>query len=54
MISDRTLKRWRMEALKSKELSTVTDPLEKVIYEYSERILRLTQELSDLRLIAKL
>ena len=53
MISERTLRNWRRDALKTKDLVTLTDPLEKVIGESSERILRLTQELMDLHLVKK-
>ena len=51
MLSERMLKKWRKDALRTKRLlSAVTD----VVYEHqrvdSDRILQLTQELLDLHL----
>jgi hypothetical protein len=60
MISERTLKRWRKDALEIIELDlpghTLTDLTEKTALineEHARRILRLTQELMDLALIQK-
>lgn len=58
-ITERTLKRWRMEALKAKDRSFVVSggyPEDAAIIlfdELNERILRMTQELLDLHLIRK-
>ena len=55
MISERTLKRWRKEALKHVEKETdnrVSFP-EHHVDELNKRILRMTQELLDLHLIKK-
>ena len=50
MISERTLRNWRMDALKERnKLDTSLDNVS-IIY---ERILRLTQELMDLYLVKK-
>ena len=62
MISDRALKRWRIDALKETGVITTKDQdkncshlvIVERLNEQSKRILRLTQELTDLRLIAKL
>lgn len=56
MITERTLTKWRKEALQT--ISTLNHPNQAVdhaefIVEYSERILRLTQELLDAHLIRK-
>jgi hypothetical protein len=54
MISERTLKQWRREALKllnDKELCASLG--ERPVVELNERILRLTQELSDILLVRK-
>jgi len=50
MITERTLKKWRMEALAQDE-----DPplVHEVLKTLSERILRLTQELLDQHLLRK-
>lgn len=53
MISERTLKRWRKEALVSKDKCTQTDPIERILLEFSKRILQLTQELLDQQLLRK-
>jgi len=60
MISERTLKRWRRDALKGIELwHTLNMPksdlpkIEQLFKERNERILRLTQELMDQHLIRK-
>jgi len=61
MISERTLRQWRKDALlitasipATRVLIIGTDnPLESSLLESQERILRLTQELSDLRLMQK-
>ena len=60
MISERTLRRWRREALQVIELDLPGHVLEGIAqenavinFENSERILRLTQELMDLHLIRK-
>jgi len=63
MISERVLKKWRREALKTREMKIVTtvDPeyAEKMLFlppsylDLIDRVLRLTQELSDLILIKK-
>ena len=47
MITERTLKKWRKEALKLKSESISTS----LQYQLSDRILRMTQELLDLHLI---
>ena len=52
-ITERTLKKWRKEALETKDLCTITDPLEHTIHEQATRILRMTQELLDQQLIRK-
>ena len=53
MITERTLRQWRKDALVAVSMVTQTDPLEHVMGEQAERILRLTQELLDQHLIRK-
>jgi hypothetical protein len=58
MVTERTLKRWRKEALKLKSDApdpnvTKLTPLEFISLELVNRILRMTQELLDLHLIRK-
>ena len=53
MISERTLKRWRRDALKGTQSPDWDKANANYIREVSERILRLTQELMDLYLIQK-
>jgi hypothetical protein len=57
MISKRTLERWRLEALRSKnnaQISNIDSPLSvKETIETQDRILRLTQELLDQQLLKK-
>lgn len=50
-ITERTLKKWRKEALIEMGKCTVTDPLENIIYSFGDRILRMTQELLDQHLL---
>ncbi len=52
-ITERTLKRWRMEALKAKAGGYPEDAAIILFDELNERILRMTQELLDLHLIRK-
>ncbi len=53
-ITERTLKKWRKEALASKErLVSPIDGGEESKLEWSERILRMTQELLDQHLVNK-
>lgn len=52
MISERTLRQWRREALRGKETMELNEMI-KYVDEMNERILRLTQELMDLYLIKK-
>ena len=59
-ITERTLKRWRKEALENKKVILDIDhnkvkygPWEPTVGEYSERILRMTQELLDQHLMRK-
>jgi len=59
-VSERTLKRWRRDALQSsailfphEEAYDINVRLIKVVSEYEERILRLTQELLDQHLLRK-
>lgn len=53
MVSDKAIKRWRRDALEIRAQGNLgQDPeLEDLIQVYAERILRLTQELSDIRLL---
>ncbi len=51
MITERTLKRWRADALTTKVKCTLKDTLKN---EHCERILRMTQELLDLYLIERI
>ena len=57
MITERTLKKWRKEALTVDELLLSTDFSDAIgpgmVKELSQRILRMTQELLDLHLIRK-
>jgi hypothetical protein len=57
MISERTLKKWRRDALQPTVVTDLSKPLVDILssttIEMKERILRLTQELMDLRLIQK-
>ena len=53
MISERTLKRWRRDALKGTQLPEWDEADCNYVREVSERILRLTQELMDLHLMRK-
>ena len=60
MISERTLKRWRRDSLRTnailfphEEATDMNGRLIKVLALYEERILLLTQELMDLYLIQK-
>ncbi len=57
MIAERTLKRWRRDALKESELTGLafekSTLVNLVINELRQRILRLTQELMDLNLMKK-
>lgn len=53
-ITERTLKKWRKEALESKErLKNALDGGEESKLEWSERILRMTQELLDQHMLRK-
>jgi len=53
-ITERTLKKWRREALKSREiLFPALDESERGSLEEAERILRMTQELLDQHLLRK-
>lgn len=55
-ITERTLKKWRKEALKDLEFATLGDRLswgQPIIEEVLGRILRLTQELLDQHLLRK-
>ena len=56
MITERTLKRWRREALMPTDFMDLTHPHTIIHFEnieMKERILRLTQELMDLQLMKK-
>ncbi len=53
MISERTLRQWRKEALKDSQSPDWDEASAHYIREMSKRILRLTQELMDLHLIKK-
>ena len=54
MITERTLKNWRKEALESqKEQSNHPGQQAHIIIPYAERILRMTQELLDQHLLRK-
>ena len=55
MIAERTLKKWRKEALVDKEIreDLKASPNENCIYQLSERILRMTQELLDQHLLRR-
>lgn len=59
MISERTLKRWRKEALalnqrtSQSESSEITKAAKIITDELNERILKLTQELMDQHLLRK-
>jgi hypothetical protein len=54
MISERTLRNWRRDALKeSISLAIISSPIAKELTMRDERILRLTQELMDLYLVKK-
>lgn len=59
MISERTLKQWRKDALHSNEQLILNytieevDRLQRQYKETQERILRLTQELMDIQLIKR-
>lgn len=48
MITERTLKKWRREALKELEIPKL--PISQESQEIQKRILRMTQELLDLHL----
>lgn len=50
MISERKLKKWRKEALRRKNYIDTNEPVRTLQY-FAERILELTQELLDQRLI---
>ena len=52
-ITERTLKRWRKEALISMKRCTLTEPIEKILYDHGERILKMTAELLDQHLLRK-
>ena len=52
MISERTLKKWRGEALEMNKANSDTD-MGPTIIELSERILRMTQELLDQHLMRR-
>ena len=54
MISERTLKRWRGEALKDVHTPDWNEANAIYIKERGERILKLTQELMDSHLMKKL
>lgn len=54
MITERTLKKWRKEALNEADMKFTTENAELTLYAYRElqkRILRMTQELMDLHLM---
>lgn len=59
MISERTLRQWRRDALKVNDAEALTmyegtaNALAKAYIESKQRILRLTQELLDLHLMKK-
>ena len=54
MITERTLRNWRKEALESqKEQSNHPSQQAHIIIPYAERILRMTQELLDQHLLRK-
>lgn len=60
MITERTLKRWRKEALETQTYLESIDhnqvkinPMETILLKTSEYVLRTTQELLDLHLIRK-
>lgn len=60
MITERTLKKWRKEALEIDKFMNNLDhiqvkinPLELSLKEFAERILRMSQELMDLHLVRK-
>jgi hypothetical protein len=61
MITERTLIKWRKEALHNNEFEPILDPnnvselesLYRYAFELNQRILRLTQELLDAHLVRK-
>jgi hypothetical protein len=56
MISEKTLRKWRRDALKSIHSEMIDITPEKIvqdIYDRDDRILRLTQELTDFYLMRK-
>ena len=57
MISERTLRQWRRDALNLTDISDTDRPLAAIltdqVIEQKQRILRLTQELMDLHLMRK-
>ena len=55
MITERTLRRWRKDALREGLITIIEDQKDQHIYwlECQQRILRLTQELMDLYLLRK-
>lgn len=57
MITERTLKKWRMDALRAKqEMNKKPDPNDPIWKDFMtilDRILRLTQDLQDIHLLRK-
>ena len=53
MISERTLRKWRREALEIRESQSFTRLNYEVVISLIDKIIRLTQELSDILLIKK-
>jgi len=52
MVTERTLRIWRKEALKVKSYQDTDEPIRK-LYHFSNRILRMTQELLDIHLMKR-
>ncbi len=51
-ITERTLRKWRKEALRVKAYENTDEPI-RTLQHYAMRILRMTQELLDAHLIRK-
>lgn len=53
MISEKTLRKWRRDALKEVGNPVMQENINQLYHEQNDRILRLTQELMDQHLIQK-
>ena len=56
MISERTLRIWRVDALKRRHsdvLDITPEKIVKTLYDLNDRVIRLTQELIDIQLMKK-